>query len=459
MTNEIRPIPGSPQERLCRSTVREIGYGGAAGGGKSFALILDVLYQLDKEDYNAILFRRTYKQLTGADGLVELSQQVYPAIGGHFFKTEFKWVFSDYPGTIRFAHLEHENDLSNYDGHQYAYVGFDELQTFTERMYLYLFSRNRSTNPDIQPYVRSTFNPGDVGHFWIKQRFIDTGITFTPKCFRRIDGKDTEMGPDDPLAVQRMFVPAKLEDNPHLWRDGRGDYEKGLHQLDAVDFRRKRWGDWNIRRTGRVYHAFGPGCVASYDSIDLSRASFYFAHDFGAVNEAWGLFAFVAGVYYLVYEEKLPEGTTASKAQRVKAHFKDRKVVAGWGGAPSEKQQRYDWTREGVAIRQPSIADVESQIDRVNGMFEGGSLKICADCTLTVDQLENCVRDEKEGVADKSIWHHLDVLRYFAGGISRVPVEDSSAGLVHVESHTFGEKQGPSEQLDDGWIPRMVSNA
>lgn len=418
--NGIYPIPNSPQEQFVRSTVREVGYGGAAGGAKSYGLILSPLYQLHLEGYHAILFRRTYKQLMGADGLVSLSRQIYPLIGGRYIKSEYLWQFDSYPGTIRFAHLEHENDLEqNYEGHQYGFVGLDELQTFSERMYLYLFSRNRSSNPEIKSYTRSTFMPGGIGHFWVKKRFIDANIENRPGYFTRKDSLDTEVDSADKMAIKRVFIPARLEDNPYLYQAGEGEYEQGLHQLDSVDFRRKRFGDWGIRRSGRVYHGFIQPGPPSYE-LDLSKAEgFYHAHDFGAVNRAWGLFAKIGPKYYLIYEEILPEGTTAARCTKIKSHFQNRKVVVGWGGAPSEKQQRLDYAREGVAVRRPLVADVESQIDKANTMLKNEELIICSDMLLTIDQLENCVRDDKEGIQDKSIWHHLDTLRYFAAGISR----------------------------------------
>jgi hypothetical protein len=227
-----------------------------------------------------------------------------------------------------------------------------------------------------------------------------------------------------------MFIPARLEDNPYLFQGGKGDYEKGLYQLEAVEFRRKRKGDWDIRRTGRVYHGFSEPGPASYH-LDLSKAEgFYHAHDFGAVNRAWGLFVKIEGSYYLIHEEILPEGTTKTRANAIKSHFKNRKVVAGFGGAKGEDQQRKDYTQERVVIRLPRVTDVESQIDMTNQMLENGELVICSDMTLTIDQLENCVRDEKEGIADKSIWHHLDVLRYFAGAMARPP----KAKVITVES-------------------------
>lgn len=418
----FEPIPNSPQERFLRCSIREVGFGGEAGGSKSFSLVLDPVYQLRHKDYHALLLRRSYPQLMGDDGLVSLSRKVYPAIGGHFSKSELLWTFSDYPGSIRFGHIEHDNELEQkYEGHQYAHLGFDELQTFSERMYLYLFSRNRSSNPKIKLYTRSTFMPGGIGHHWVKKRFIlpfknGSGYTDQPKYFRRIGGVDTEVPASDEYAIPRVFIPSKLEDNPYLYQDGKGEYEKGLHQLDPVDYHRKK-GDWDIQRTGRVYHAFNDKCTFSYDSLDLKRASFYHAHDFGAVNETWGLFAYLDGVYHLIHEEKLPEGTTATRAKKIKSHLEGRKVVAGYGGAPSEKQQRTDYTADGITVRRPAMTDVEGGVNAVNKMFEEGTLKVCLDCTFTIDQLENCIRDAKEGIQDKSTWHHLDVLRYLAAGV------------------------------------------
>lgn len=420
LTNEIKPIPSSPQERFCRSNVRELGFGGQAGGGKSMALILDALYQLDKPGYNAIMFRRTYKRLKEADGLIDLTSAVYPIIGGVYRQSDYTWVFPRFhDNTIRLSHMEHEKNAQDYSGSQYAWIGFDELEEFVERQYLFLFSRNRSSNPSVNLYMRSTFNPGGVGHFWIKKRFINTDIANKAKWFCRVGGIDTEASPKNRNAIERMFIPSRLEDNPYLWQDGNSEYDRGLNQLDIVDYRRLRLGDWDVRRTGRVYHSFDDKNVgpASYE-LDLSKAEgYYHAHDFGAVNRIWGLWAKIGKSYYLIHEEQLPEGTTENRAKKIKSHFQGRKVVAGWGGAKSEKQQRIDYAKFGVAIRLPSVQDVESQIDEANKMFDNEEMIICSDMTMTIDHLENCVRDEKEGIQDKSQWHFADMIRYFAAGL------------------------------------------
>lgn len=430
MNNDIRPIPGSPQERLCRSAVREVGFGGQAGGAKSFGLILDACYQLNKPGYDAILFRRTYKQLKEAGGLIDLSREVYPKLGGQFNESSYAWKFPN-GNTIRFSYLEREADIEQHSGSQYAYIAFDELQNFSERQYLFLFSRNRSANPDINLYIRSTFNPGGTGHFWIKKRFIEPflGGNGKPKYFKRADGRDIETTRDDPYAISRLFIASRLEDNPYLWRGGDSEYERNLYQLDTVDFRRLRFGDWDIRRTGRVYHAFGSENIgpASYE-LDTSRIEgYYHSHDFGAVNHVWGLWAKIGKQYFLMYEEKLAEGTTEARAKSIITRFGSRQIVAGWGGAASEKQYRLDFQNHGVSIRQPGVMlrtpedeIVESQIRIANQMFGNREMMICSDMVFTIDQLENCVRDDNGKIANKSSWHYLDgCIRYFAAGITR----------------------------------------
>lgn len=419
---KIKPIPNSPQEKFLKCGVREVGFGGQAGGAKSYSLILDAMHQLQRPGYNAILFRRTYKRLSEAGGLIDLSKQVYPLIGGKYNKTKYTWIFpNNHNNTIRFSHLEHESSVDGFSGSQYAYIGFDELQEFTERQYLFMFSRNRaSAEYNLQYYIRSTFNPGGIGHYWIKKRFIDTDIKNKVKYFKRISENDTEVNENEKFAVGRTFIPSRLEDNPYLYMDGAGDYEAGLSQLDTVDFKRLRNGDWDIKREGLVYHQFNDDCVVSYDSINLSECTFYHAHDFGAVNRAWGLFARDKnGIYYLVHDDILGEGTTQSRANIIKSHFNNRKIIAGFGGAPSEKQQRLDYKLAGVDIRAPIITDVEGGISAVNSMFEEGKLKISSTAVLTIDQLQNCFRDKNGNIIDKSTWHNLDVLRYLAAGLKK----------------------------------------
>lgn len=171
-------------------------------------------------------------------------------------------------------------------------------------------------------------------------------------------------------------------------------------------------------RVGRVYHQFseaGP----DVSQLDLSQVDgYYHAHDFGAVNAVWGLWAKIRGKFYLIYEQQLPEGTTASRAEIVKTRLKGKRVVAGYGGAPGEDQQRLDYGKEGVRIGLPPVTDVESQINSANQMLESEKMVICANCVYTINQMENCIRDKNGRIAEKETWHYLDMVRYFAAGVS-----------------------------------------
>lgn len=172
-------------------------------------------------------------------------------------------------------------------------------------------------------------------------------------------------------------------------------------------------------RQGRVYHGFvAPGPDVS--QLDLNKADgYYHSHDFGAVNRVWGLWAKIEGKYYLIYEQQLPEATTAKRAEIIKARLKDLKVIAGHGGSKSEDQQRLDYAKEGVIIRLPPVTDVESQINMANQMLESGTMVICGNCVYAIHQLENCIRDAKGEIAEKSTWHYCDMIRYFAAGVKR----------------------------------------
>lgn len=191
------------------------------------------------------------------------------------------------------------------------------------------------------------------------------------------------------------------------------------------------------QREGRVYHQFTNENVYPVQDLILpgpddeddqneDGMAFYHAHDFGSANRAWGLFArFQIGdkwVYCLVYEAVLPEDTTSQRAAKIKKHFAGRRIIAGWGGAASETQQRRDNAEAGLAIRLPTVTDVESQIDNVNEMLSKGALLISSACVATLDQIERCVRDPQRGIVSKSVYHHLDVLRYFAAGINNLGI-------------------------------------
>lgn len=219
-TPAISPVTGlSPQADFLTDGRPEIMYGGAAGGGKSEAMLMAAAQYVEVPGYNALILRRTYPQLAQAGGLIPRSHEWWHGCGAHWNGGEKTWTFPS-GATVAFGHLQHELTKYDYQSGEYAFIGFEELTQFTETQYLYLFSRRRKLIGAPYPVrVRSTTNPGGVGHKWVKARFIDS----------------TER--------TRRFIPALLEDNPHLDIE---EYAAALENLDPVTRAQLRNGDWQV---------------------------------------------------------------------------------------------------------------------------------------------------------------------------------------------------------------------
>lgn len=250
MTTLWKPNPG-PQTKFLSSPAHEALYGGAAGGGKSDALLAEALRQVANPAYRAVILRRTFPELEQSGGLIDRSKELYPALDGNYSETRHRW---DFPaGTqVNFGHMQREDDKYKYQGAQAAYVAFDELTHFTETQYLYLFSRCRApAGSGLRCYVRAATNPGGPGHEWVKRRWgawLDKQHPRPAQAgelryYARIEGQDVEVGADHPEARSRTFIPAFVADNPYL---AGTDYERNLQLLPLVERKRLLEGDWDI---------------------------------------------------------------------------------------------------------------------------------------------------------------------------------------------------------------------
>ena len=235
MTPYIPHTPTPKQSAFMLLDSREAFYGGAAGGGKSDALLMSALQYVDIQGYSAILFRKSYADLTKPGALMDRAKEwLLPHKNVRWDDKEKKFTFlqegTKVPiSTLQFGYLENPNDRFNYQGGEYQFIGFDELTHISKVCYLYMFSRlRRLKGVKIPLRVRGASNPpeDDSGN-WVRDRFIVEGPS-----------------------KGRIFIPAGLDDNPYL---DKAEYEQTLEELDPVSRQRLRDGNWDIVRKGNMF--------------------------------------------------------------------------------------------------------------------------------------------------------------------------------------------------------------
>lgn len=226
-----RPHTG-PQSRFLASNAYEALYGGAAGGGKSDALLFGGLRQIAHPSYKALILRRTFPELRE---LMDRSLAFFSSIGGVWNEQGKRWTFPS-GATYEFGYCETYPDVFRYQGQQYTYIAFDELgQVAEERIWTYLMSRNRAAAPNLVKQMRASANPGGPGHQWIKRRFIS-------QCDAK--GGLTSVMLDDDTQVTRAFFQALLKDNPTLLEHDPA-YGARLRLLPDLEYKWLAEGDWN----------------------------------------------------------------------------------------------------------------------------------------------------------------------------------------------------------------------
>ena len=262
--------PAQPgQQQAFLDTTADIAiFGGAAFGGKTVSLLLDFARPefLSNPEYGGVIFRRTYPQVTNEGGLWDEAGKWYPAIGGKSKISNLEWGFPS-GATVRFAHLQHENNIYDWQGSQLVRLAFDELTHFTSRQFFYLLSRNRSTS-GIKPQIRATCNPdadswvADLIDWWLD----DEGFPLPDRAnvvrwFIRLNDEMVWGDSEEDLRDRNpgcepksfTFIPAKISDNPIGLAKDPG-YLANLMALHPVDQARLLYGNWKAKfEAGRLF--------------------------------------------------------------------------------------------------------------------------------------------------------------------------------------------------------------
>lgn len=474
LTGPWRAQPGPQTEAIRKAYIEELLYGGARGGGKTAYLLGDFAQEVPRKggsNWHGVLFRRTYAQL---EEVIKQSMETYP----RWFDPDNKGLVVWYAGdkvwkwkngaTLKLRYLESDDDWLQYHGHQYCWIGFDELTSWPNpELYLRLKATLRSPNP-LHKFkrIRCTANPGGPGHSWVKEYF---GIKDYPN-----GGKI--LVPEDGSGMRRMFIKSKVTDNkvlvtadPHYaarlkslgspelvraWLDGDWDVVQGAyfpeftpatHVVAPFDiprtWTRLRCMDWGSAKPFAVYWiAISDGQPTPIFNVLLPKGAMVVYRElYGTRGRNMGL---------QLTAEQVAERTLALEdpTEEINDSIIDPAAFQQNGG-PSIAERIARHSRGRLMFRRGDnkrIPGWESVRSRLVGDGEGPMLYLFDTCTHLRAQLASVQHDptKAEDVDTDAEDHAVDALRY--GCMSRpwVRTQPEAKNIV------------PGYRLDDLWADR-----
>ena len=397
------------QEKFLKASADEVLFGGAAGGGKSYAQVIDAfLYAMKYAGSKQIIFRRTFPELDKS--IIRTALSLSP-------KSLFKYNSSSHTGKfingsiIDFGYCDSATDVFKYQSAEFDVIRFDELTHFDEEMYIYLISRLRGAN-NFPKSVKSSTNPGGVGHTWVKERFIDIGAADKVHEF--------ETG-------TRIFIPSKVQDNVFLMENDK-NYIKRLENLDEKTKKALLYGDWDIF-DGQYFEEFKREIHVCKPFEIPSDWRVYRAIDYGldclaciwvAVNSLKECYVFKE---YAEADKIISNGAKDINdltIEKIKLTYAPPDL---WGRSQESGKSRADLFREA------GLALIKSSNDRIAGWMcikemlkanENGDVKLHVfdTCTKLIKCLTSIQHDDKNpndcATQPHDITHLPDALRYFA---------------------------------------------
>lgn len=386
------------RQRVFHSVPADVAlYGGAAGGGKSEALLWEAFhYCMEAAGDRALLLRRTFPELKRS--LIDRALKKFPheitvpREGGKL------WHFRN-GSVLEFGYCQQENDVTQYQSAEYGFIGFDELTHFTYWQWDYLVnSRLRSTVPGAWPRARAASNPGGVGHLWVKEMFVDGGEPDTVWT--------------DDFGYRVAFIPAKVQDNPHLLRND-PLYVKRLQRLDEKWRKALLEGDWDVF-AGQYFDMWSRD-IHVIEPFDIPRWWRRFRSlDYGLDCTACYWWAVAPDGQCVLYRELYQKGLNLSEAaQLINDYTPPDERISYTVASPDLWNRRQDRGVPGVQIMQEAGLSglVRADDRRIPGWRalreylqpykdERGDtvarLRVTRDCKELIRTLPACVHDERK---------------------------------------------------------------
>lgn len=428
------------QGAFIRAKEGEVLFGGAAGGGKSYGQLIDaLLFALKYPQSKQLILRRTYPELEKS--IIRTSLELYPRDLAVYKSQGRMWKFSN-GSVIEFGNCENEKDMYRYQSAEYDIIRFDELTHFTEAIYIYLISRVRGTN-GYPKQVKSSTNPGGVGHSWVKERFIDPVPPMTVN--KTVGGT-------------RIFIPSKVDDNVFLMKND-PEYKERLKNLSENDQKALLYGDWNLDE-GAYFNEFDVNKHVVKPYVLSENNRLYMSLDYGLDMLACFWYSVdhegYVTVYRELYESNLIIDDAARAIKNAMVQGELSKITCIF--APKDLWNRRQETGKSVSDR---FADLGLYLDKVSNGREAGwyevkrylrpqtdvfgdtrpKLQIFNTCRNLIRTLPAVRHDEKKpnDIAKEphELTHAPDALRYFCDGLP-LPAEPETKRNIII--HTYDDE-------------------
>lgn len=443
------------QQMFINSNCDEVLFGGAAGGGKSYAQIIDAfLFALKYEGSKQLLLRRTFPELKRS--LILTALTLYPQTIAKYNESDKKWKFKN-GSIIEFGYCDSENDVTLYQSAEYDCIRFDELTHFTEFQYTYLISRIRGVN-NFPKQIKCSTNPGSIGHSWVKGKFIDNKL---PERIYTDDFNRTS-----------VFIPAKVQENKFLMESD-PNYIKRLEQLPENQRKALLYGEWDIFE-GQYFTEFKKDIHVIEPFVIPDEWFRYVSIDYGLDMLAAYWYAIDTQKNVYVYKELYEKNLIISEAARRLKEVNGTDKVKIKYAPPDLENRRQDtgksafdiFAEHGEILTRADNRRVDGWLavkeflkvcevrdEQTGDTLKTSKLKIFSNCVNLIRCLPQVQMDEKNpndvDTEPHELSHSVDSLRYFC-------VMNSQATVIK-QSRVSAGWYDPSYLADVGFSQHEIN--